>query len=194
MEDSRPEAEPTDEALVERVQAGDIEAFGVLVERYERKLKRYGAKFLAAEDVTDLVQEAFMRAFRNIQGFHPGARFSPWMYRIAHNEFVSALRKRARMPVLSVDFDTFVSHPVYDDPAPREREQRDLRAMIDAGLAQLSPKYREALVLFYLEGLSYREIADVLHVPVSTVGIRLKRAREALAAHYQNTEHSYGTY
>jgi RNA polymerase sigma-70 factor (ECF subfamily) len=187
-------ASMTDEALARRVQEGDTEAFGTLVERYEGKLKRYGSKFLSSrDDVTDLVQDAFVRAYQNIRSFDASLRFSPWMYRIAHNEFVSALRKRSRTPVIAIDFDALVSHPAYDDPAPREREQKEMRAFIDGGLAELSPKYREVLVLYYLEELSYREIADVLQVPVSTVGIRLKRGKEALAEIYHDKGTTYGT-
>lgn len=154
---------------------------------------RYGQKFLAdRDDVTDLVQDAFVRAYRNIKSFDTTLRFSPWMYRIAHNEFVSALRARSRSPIVSVDFDAFVSHPTYDDPAPREREQKELRALIERGLSQVHPNYREVLVLYYLEELSYREIADVLRVPLSTVGVRLKRAKAALQGVYQGIEKPYG--
>ncbi len=191
--DDAAEMTVTDEDLARAVQRGDADAFGSLMERYEAKLKRYGTKFLSdREDIADLVQDAFVRAYQNIQSFDASLRFSPWMYRIAHNEFVSALRKRSRTPVIALDFDALVSHPAYDDPAPRERERKDMRAMIDAGLAQVRPKYREVLVLYYLEELSYREIADVLKVPISTVGIRLKRGKEALAAIYQASGQTYG--
>ena len=184
----------TDEEAARAVQRGDVDAFGILIERYEAKLRRYGTKFLSsADDITDLVQDAFLRAYQNIQSFDASMRFSPWMYRIAHNEFVSALRKRSRSPVFAVDFDAFVSHPAYDDPAPREREQKEMRALIDAGLSEISPKYREVLVLYYLEELPYREIADVLQVPVSTVGIRLKRGKGALADIYTKKGLRYGT-
>jgi RNA polymerase sigma-70 factor (ECF subfamily) len=183
----------SDEALARHVQAGNADAFGVLVERYEAKLMRYGTKFLSSrDDITDLVQDAFIRAYQNIQSFDASLRFSPWMYRIAHNEFVSALRKRSRTPVVAVDFDALIAHPAYDDPAPREREQKEMRVLIDKGLEQISPKYREVLVLYFLEELSYKEIADVLQVPVSTVGIRLKRGKEALKAIYKDSKEVYG--
>ncbi len=131
----------TDEDIARAVQKGDTEAFGQLVERYEAKLKRYGTKFLSSpDDVTDLVQDAFVRAYQNIQSFDVSLRFSPWMYRIAHNEFVSALRKRSRANVISVDFDSMISHPAYDDPAPAEREQKEMRALIEKGLEKMSPK------------------------------------------------------
>lgn len=184
----------SDEELARKVQAGDSEAFGILVERYEAKLMRYGSKFLSSsDDITDLVQDAFIRAYQNMQSFDASLRFSPWMYRIAHNEFVSALRKRSRTPIITLDFDALVAHPAYDDPAPREREQKEMRAYIERGLEKISPKYREVLVLYYLEELAYKEIADVLQIPVSTVGIRLKRAKEELAKIYKDSESFYGT-
>lgn len=184
----------TDEQLAKAVQGGTAEAFGELMERYEAKLLRYGTKFISSsDDITDLVQDAFLRAYQNIQSFDTSMRFSPWIYRIAHNEFVSALRKKSRTSVIAVDFDTFISHPVYDDPAPAQREQKEMRILIDRGLEKIKAKYREVLVLFYLEELSYQEISDVLQVPVSTVGIRLKRAREALADIYKDSPHYHGT-
>ena len=69
-----------------------------------------------------------------------------------------------------------------------------MRALIEKGLEKMSPKYREVLVLFFLEELSYKEIADVLSVPVSTVGIRLKRGKEALQAIYKNSGTDHGTF
>lgn len=182
-----------DEELATLVQGGDTEQFGVLVERYEKKLLRYGRKFMSAkEDVEDMVQEVFMRAFKNIRSFDATQRFSPWLYRIAHNTFVNALKKGSRDPLLFVDFDTFLPHPAYDDPAERERERRELRALIDQGLERLAAKYREALILYYLEDLSYKEMSEVLHAPVSTVGIRLSRAKKALREAYRGLNITYG--
>ena len=173
----------SDETIARRVQAGDTEIFGILVDRYEAKLLRYGRKFLARqEDIQDIVQDVFVSTYQNMQGFDARARFSPWIYRIAHNAFVNGLRKKERSPLITIDFDTLVSHTVYKDPAESEREQKDMRAMIDKGLEKLSPKYREVLVLHYFEEMSYKDIADVLQVPQGTVGVRLKRAKEALRA------------
>lgn len=183
-----------DETLARAVQKGDTEAFGELVTRYEKKLSRYGTKFLSnKEDITDLVQDVFLKAYQNMKSFDASLKFSPWLYRIAHNEFVTALRKRSRRPVMYVDFDTFLSHPVYDDPSEREREQKEMRVIVEKGMGDLPPKYREVLILFYLEELSYLEIVDVLHVPVATVGIRLKRAREKLKSIYEKNPTYHGT-
>jgi len=170
----------SDEYIAALVQAGDKEAFGTLLDRYEAKLLRYGRKFLARqEDIEDIVQDAFVSAYQNIQSFDTAQKFSPWIYRIAHNAFINALRKNSRGPLI-IDFDTLISHPVYDDPHERERDQKDMRASLDRGLEKLAPKYREVLALYYFEEMSYKDIAEVLGVPQGTVGIRLRRAKEAL--------------
>lgn len=172
---------PLDEILCEQVQKGDKEVFGELVDRYQKKLSRYGRKFLlSTENIEDLVQEVFIKAYQNIQSFDLKQKFSPWIYRIAHNTFINELKKHARTPLSLFDFDTLIPHLAYDDPAIKEREQKELRVLIDQSLEKLSPKYREIIVLYFLEELNYKEIADILHVPTGTVGIRLARAKKQL--------------
>lgn len=182
------EAPESDEAIVSRVQAGDSDSYGELVVRYEAKLLRYGRKFLARdEDRQDIVQDIFVSAYQNIKSFDTNQRFSPWIYRIAHNAFVNELRKNERRPILPFDFDTIIPHVTYEDPAESEREQKDMRAYLEKGLDAIPSKYREVLVLHYFEDMAYKDIADILQVPQGTVGIRLKRAKEALRAHYKET-------
>lgn len=183
----------TDEEIVGRVQKGDTDAFGTLVERYEAKLLRYGRKFLArSEDIEDIVQDVFLSAYQNMQGFDTRARFSPWIYRIAHNAFVNEFRRKKRSPVVFVDFDTLISHPVYEDPKLLERERDEIKQMIEKSLDKIPEKYREVLILYYSEDLSYKEIADVLQVPTGTVGVRIKRGKEALKEAYAKLEQQYG--
>jgi RNA polymerase sigma-70 factor (ECF subfamily) len=183
----------TDESLVRAVQEGDKDSFGTLVERYEQKLLRYGRKFLSNhQDIEDIVQDVFMSAYQNIKSFDTSQRFSPWIYRIAHNAYVNGLKKNSRNPFVLVDFDTLISHPVYEDPAPREREEREIKLMIEKALDQLQPKYREVLILYYLEEIPYKEIADILEVPTSTVGIRIKRGKEALRVIYEKMNSRHG--
>src|SRR5258708_7525081 len=126
-----PDLYPNDEQLALRVQEGDRDVFAVLVERYEKKLLRYGTKFLARrEDIQDLVQEVFMGVYQNIQSFDASQKFSSWIYRIAHNTFVNGLKKNNRNPLVFLDFDTLFSHVAYEDPAQNEREQKEVRAMV----------------------------------------------------------------
>ncbi len=176
----------SDEHIVSLVQNGDVDAFGILVDRYEAKLLRYGRKFLArTEDIQDIVQDVFVSAYQNIQGFDTSLRVSPWLYRIAHNQFVNALRQNGRTAFV-LDFDAFIAHHVYEDPVENERDIKDMRAMLDKGMETLAPKYREILTLHYFEDMPYKDIADVLQVPMGTVSIRMKRAKEALAEKVKN--------
>jgi RNA polymerase sigma-70 factor (ECF subfamily) len=177
--------EQTDEQIASRVQGGDVDAFGVLMERYEAKLERYARKFLfGRDDVDDLVQEVFIKAFTNIRGFNTALRFSPWIYRIAHNQFLNALRSREHSAVPFFDPDTIFPHPIAPETADSAASNRELRETLDRCLDRLDVKYREPLVLYYFEELDYQEIADILRIPVSTVGVRLARGRAALKKLY----------
>ena len=178
----------TDEELAALVQGNNDGAFGVLMHRYQDKLLRYGRRFLASEEhVIDIVQEVFIKTYQNIQSFDATRAFSPWIYRIAHNAFVNALRHQRRDPVMTVDFDTLLAHPFYERDPAREEEKLEMQALLDQGLKALPPKYREVIILYYLEELRYQEIADILRVPVGTVGVRLSRAREALKQYVNGT-------
>jgi RNA polymerase sigma-70 factor (ECF subfamily) len=172
----------TDEEIAIRVQRGEREAFGELIERYQAKLLRYGRKFLFdTEDSADIVQDVFIKAYENIQSFDPARRFSPWVYRIAHNELVNALKKRkANRTVFTFDIDTLFPHLTAPDTADSGAMERDLRSTLEGHLEKLDPKYREPLVLYYLESMDYKEISDILEIPVSTVGVRLARGRGIL--------------
>jgi RNA polymerase sigma-70 factor (ECF subfamily) len=170
-----------DEDLARRAQGGDVPAFGVLVERYGPKLRRYARKFLLGhEDAEDQVQEAFLRAYVNVRSFDATRAFSPWIYRIAHNQFINAIKKRGREPVSFVDLDALLPHLSAPDDPRRDAERAEVRALLDRGMDGIAPKYREPLVLYYFEELDYRQIAEVLRIPTSTVGVRLLRGKEAL--------------
>lgn len=178
-------AEPSDEQIAALVQKGDLESFGGLVERYEAKMTRYARKFLFNHhDGEDLAQEVFIKAFINIQSFDSKRKFSSWLYRIAHNEFINAIRKKKNEPLPFFDADTLLPHPsAREDPA-KEAENNNLKEILDKSLAKIDAKYREPLVLFYFEELSYQEIAEILHIPVSTVGVRLARGKKFLKKAY----------
>lgn len=174
--------EVSDEQIALRVQRGESELFGEIVERYQNKLMRYARKFLAdSDDSKDIVQDIFIKTYQNINSFDTARTFSPWIYRIAHNEFVNALKKRAsQRTIFTFDIDTILPHLAADDTADSAAMDRDLRMILDEHLDELDAKYREPLILYYLESMDYREISDILQIPVSTVGVRLARARSQL--------------
>lgn len=171
-----------DEELAYLVQKGEKNVFGILIERYEVKIKRYARKFLySTEDIDDSVQETFLKVYENIQSFDTKRKFSTWLYRIAHNEFVNTLKKTKRYPIFSFNFDTFLPHNISkENPANNFEKNLYTKDLVEKYLDKIDRKYREPLILFYLEELDYKEISDVMKIPVSTVGIRIKRAKEKI--------------
>src|SRR3989344_5997894 len=171
-----------DEELVRAAQSGDTDAFGILVDRFEPKLLRYGRKFLRdREDVRDLVQDVFIKAYMNLRAFDAARAFSPWIYRVAHNEFISEIRKRVGKITIPVfDFDILFPHLTSPETADRQAREKELTHALDACLGELDAKYREPLVLYYYEELVYAEIAEILQIPISTVGGRIARGEAGL--------------
>ena len=182
--------EPTDETLAAEVQSGDTEAFGLLVRRYEDKLTRYARKFLfAGDDAADVVQEVFIKAFTNIKSFDVRKRFSPWIYRIAHNSLINEIKKQRRLP-LALNLDLLLPHPAARETADDAATRAETRKLLDDCLDKLDQKYREVLVLYYYEELDYREIADILKIPIATVGIRLLRGKQAMKKIIRAADHA----
>jgi RNA polymerase sigma-70 factor, ECF subfamily len=178
-----------DRALIESV-LRDPAAYGRVIARYEHVLGRYVRRLLgrhnqAAEDV---LQEIFIKAYVNLNDYDRARPFGPWIYRIAHNEAVSFLRKRKSEPQTIAGEDAALilerlADP--DDPAQALGRARSLGDVRKA-LSGLDERYRDVLVLRYLEEKSYDEIADILQMPPGTVATLinrgLKRLREPLIA------------
>lgn len=174
-------AEISDETIAQSVQQGDVDAFGILMSRYEEKLRRYGGRFLSRpEDIGDLVQDVFIKTYENIQSFDSTMRFSPWIYRIAHNTFVNELRRKSKYGFAAFDPDVILPLVPAQETADSTALDTELKAQIDSLIDSLSAKYREVVVLHYMEELSYQEISDILQIPVTTVGVRMTRARAKL--------------
>jgi RNA polymerase sigma-70 factor (ECF subfamily) len=170
-----------DEQLAGKVQNGDLEAFDILLSRYYAKILRYGNRFLLhPSDIEDVTQEIFLKGYRYIQSFDVSRKFSPWIYRIAHNEFINIGKKRQNEPLDFFDFDTFFPHPATADSSEKDLDLQQTKATVERWLNQLPSKYREPLVLYYFEDLDYKDIAEVLRIPVGAVGVRLNRAKKQL--------------
>jgi RNA polymerase sigma-70 factor (ECF subfamily) len=171
----------SDEELVSLVQKGDELAFATLMGRYTPKLLRYGHRLMPYENnVGDSVQDVFVKVYENIQDFDATRQFSPWIYRIAHNTFVDQIAKKSKESISVFDFDRIAPHAIYEDPAQAEKEREEMQVLLGQGIKLLANNYREIIDLYYFENFSYKEIADLLHIPLGTVGIRLLRARETL--------------
>lgn len=188
--------EHSDEELARHVQQGQTELFGELVKRYEDKILRYAQRFFqSAEDAKDRVQEVFIKTYVNINSFNTSMRFSPWLYRIAHNEFINYLKKHKRDPLLFFDFDVIVPHALSPINPVNELTEKEIKETLHEYLASLDYKYREPLILYYYEDMDYKMIADILKLPISTVGVRLQRARKLLKEKIALNQHStlYGS-
>jgi RNA polymerase sigma-70 factor (ECF subfamily) len=183
---------PDDDAIVlARVRAGDEGAFATLVRRYEPKLRAYVSGIVAVEEeARDLVQEAFIRAWRHLDQYDEHYRFSTWLFRIAHNVAVDHLRRR--QPTVSLDIgEDDEGDEIRLDPADARRgplgelANRELAEALAREIKRLPAAYRELVSLRHLVGLSYNEIAELKELPLGTVKNKLFRAhsvlREALA-------------
>jgi RNA polymerase sigma-70 factor (ECF subfamily) len=176
----------SDEKIAKAVQMGDIDAFGELISRYEPKLQRYARRFLnRSEEIDDTVQDVFIKAYTNIQSFDPTLSFSPWIYRIAHNLFVNELRRKERVGLI-FDADSLLPNLSAKESADDLVLGKERIIEMESALATLPAKYREVVQLYYFDEFSYQEISDILKIPITTIGVRLKRAREKIEVYYKN--------
>jgi RNA polymerase sigma-70 factor (ECF subfamily) len=173
----------TDEQLAS-IAITNHDAFGTLITRYEKKLYRYIRRITNAshEESEDILQEVFLKTYRYLNNFDPKLSFSSWIYRIAHNETISHFRKRSVRPqtIREEDGDMYLKHIETDLDIIDAIDQRILRTALDATLRKLGAKYKDVLILRYLEEKSYEEISDILKIPVKTVGTRLNRAKKKM--------------
>lgn len=171
--------EKSDESIVKLITSGDIDAYGELMARYEQKLLRY-VIYLIHDHATaaDVVQETFIKTYQNLNGFNAKYKFSSWIYRIAHNEAMNAIKKDRHI-AYDVDTET-VQEATYESTVIQDIDQAILKADMQLCLDKLDIKYREVLMLQYYENMKYSDIADILHIPVATVGVRATRAKAKL--------------
>ncbi|MCA9356746.1 RNA polymerase sigma factor [Candidatus Nomurabacteria bacterium] len=173
--------ERTDEEIAAVVQAGNIYDFGELVLRYEPKMMRYARKFLSCqEDIEDLVQDVFIKAYSNLQSFDTSLRFSPWLYRIAHNTFVNELKRKSRFSLGVFEADVLLPQLPAKESSDDQVLETELKGEMELHLAKLAPKYREVIILHYFDEFSYQEISDIMQIPITTVGVRILRAKNKL--------------
>jgi RNA polymerase sigma-70 factor (ECF subfamily) len=178
----------SDQALISLVKLGDKDAFNILVKRYEKKILNILYLQLGPiNELEDLAQEVFLKVFKNLSKFRGESQFSTWLYRIAMNISYDYKRKN-KINIFSLDEnldedsdDTFKdfltdSHEDLEKRIEREEIQKKIRNAI----RNLPKEYQEVLILREFEGLSYKEIADILKCPVGTIESRLFRAREEL--------------
>ncbi len=179
--------EATDQQLVVRVQKGDKRAFDLLVLKYQYKVHAIVARFIRdSDEVRDVVQEAFIKAYRALPKFRGDSQFYTWLYRIAVNTAKNYLVARSRRPPSSdVDLDDAEyysgSEQLKDFGTPENQLFRDqLEEVINKAINELPEDLRTAVTLREYESLSYEDIASVMNCPVGTIRSRIFRGREAI--------------
>jgi RNA polymerase sigma-70 factor (ECF subfamily) len=165
----------TDAALVQACLSGDRRAFDELVNRYEGPLYNAALRITGSvEDAMDATQSAFVNAYEKLETFNPKYRFFSWIYRITVNQALNLVDRRARAYAITEE----AASP---DRGPSEiMEEAEATSQLDRALYRLEPHYRTVIVLRHLEGLSYREIGELLEIPEKTVKSRLFTARRRL--------------
>lgn len=163
----------TDEEIVNYVRTKDQEMYLEIVLRYQEKLLRY-ANYLIQDSAraADAVQNAFIKAFVNLQSFKTNMKFSSWIYRIAHNEAINEIKKHKKETPFPEHVD-FAS----DENMAIDLDQEKDRQRVLTCLRKIPLAYAEPLSLFFFEGKTYNEISDILRLPVGTVGTRINRAK-----------------
>lgn len=183
MENENQNLDLTDEEIALLVQKGNKEHFELIITRYTDKLNRYLSKFLSnIEDKQDLLQDVFVKCFVNINNFDTDQKFSPWIYRIAHNEAVNLLKKNSNRPFSFDIFDEALSfaHPKAKEDSESDSEKLLIKKYLDSVLEDIDTKYKEIVVLYFYEDMSYKDISDVLKIPVSLVGVRLQKGKKEI--------------
>lgn len=182
-------ATATDKQLVARVQSGDNRAFDLLVLKYQHKILGLISRYIQdADEMQDVAQEAFIKAYRALPGFRGDSAFYTWLYRIAINTAKNHLVARSRRPPGS---DVEVEDAEYYEGGAALRDLEtpenalfgeELRNVVESAIADLPEDLRTAVTLREFEGLSYEDIAEAMDCPVGTVRSRIFRAREAIDA------------
>jgi len=173
---------PSDEDLIERFQKGDLYAFDLIVKRYKDQLLNFVFRFVGnQEEAEDIVQETFLRVYRKRKAYKRIAKFSTWIYTIAGNLSRTELRRRKRRRLFSVSDLGFEDkdYEISDEGHNPESQVDGLiqEEIIQREIENLSPKFREVIILRDVQELSYEEISKIIKVPIGTVKSRVNRGR-----------------
>lgn len=178
-----------DYEIVLRVQAGDKAAFNLLVEKYHRRVSRLLIRLLKnQEDIEDVVQETFIKAYRAIGNFRGESAFYTWIYRIAINTAKNLLLTQKRKPSQALEYENEEGETFEDNSALSNIDTpeslyltRQVAETVNKAMMALPSDLRDAIVMREIDGLSYEEIAEAMGCPIGTVRSRIFRAREAIS-------------
>lgn len=182
IESTRKKDKISDDKLIARFQKGDVQAYDVLVRRYKDQLLNYVYRFVVnRSDAEDIVQDTFLRVYKNKHYYKEIAKFSTWVYTIAGNLAKTELRRRKRRKIFSIS--NFVNEERdYDIPDVEKNPEQEVDGSLKDGIIQkaiekLPPKFKEVILLRDVQGFSYEEISQILSIPLGTVKSRVNRGR-----------------
>lgn len=172
----------TDEEIIELVINGDVERYGEIISRYEKRLKGFVTKLIGHNlEVDDIVEDSLINAYQNLNGFDSKLKFSSWILRITHNKTVDFIKKK-KPKIIGDELDDVKDEKKLLEELEIEKERiKELNRAIE----HLELKYREVIVLYFFEEKSYEEISDILHTSVSNVGVMISRAKEKIKKTYE---------
>lgn len=178
--------ELSDNDLVEIIREKDQEKYSEIVDRYQKKLFVYIYRLVGnKEEAEDLLQDVFVKAYKNLNSFDTSRKFSSWIYRIAHNESVNYIKRKSLKKFIS--WETIVSTKDKLDSSSEEETadkawiRKETSKEVSEAIDKLPFKYKQVLTLRYYSDQSYEEIAEILGKPVNTVGTLINRAKKRLA-------------
>lgn len=169
----------TDEEIVAKIIKGDKKLYEEILDRYEKKIYFYLRRLTGWDQlsVEDMVQDTFIKVYKNLASFDLKLKFSSWIYRIAHNVGVDFLKTQKRTTNIDDLEEVLASKQTSVEDLAIAEVEKDL---LKNALKKIDWKYREVILLYYLEERSYEEMSDILQIPVSTVGVLLMRAKKKL--------------
>ena len=179
----------TDDELIDQVRAGNFQSFEELIDRYRNQVFNFVFRILGSRDeAEDILQDTFMKIYQHLPRYKKQARFSSYMFTIAHNLSMNRVnyRKRSQMKLdtLAQSDDMSITERTPD----RQLRENEIGTVVHRAIEKLPPKYRAALVLSEFEGFSYKQISDVLSCSVGTVKSRIFRARDLLRGYLKGYE------
>lgn len=179
----------SDEEIIVKIQAGNKEEYGEIIERYQGKLYGYLKNLTnqRREEVEDLVEEVLVGAYINLLSFDTKKKFSSWIFRVAHNKAIDYFKKK-KIKITEIEDNEEIfgdKQKLLEDVEIEKENSKNINRAIES----LELKYKEAIILYYFEDKSYEEISDILHIPTDNVGVMLYRAKEKLKKILNSKKH-----
>jgi RNA polymerase sigma-70 factor, ECF subfamily len=183
--------ELSDNELVEIIRKKDQERYSEIVDRYQTKLFVYIYRLIGnKEEAEDLLQDVFVKAYKNLNSYDTSRKFSSWIYRIAHNEAVNFIKRKSLKRFISFDAITSTKDKLdtssEEEGADKAWLRKEVSKEVSDAMKKLPFKYNQVLTLRYYSDQSYEEIAEILGKPVNTVGTLINRAKKKLSEELKN--------